>query len=246
MGKETAIEWTDHTFNPWIGCTKVSAACDHCYAETLMDTRWGKVKWGAGEKRVRTSEANWRQPLAWDRAAKAAGIRRRVFCASLADVFDNEVEDGWRFDLMQVIRGTPNLDWLLLTKRPQVAAKWWRHQAMPDNIWLGTTVEDQKMADLRIPILFDIPTKVRFLSVEPMLGRIFVPRYSVDWIIVGGESGAGARPMNLSWAEEIQRDCKETGIAFFMKQLGGARDKRDRLEDFPAPLRVREFPVIPR
>lgn len=275
MGKETGIAWTDHTFNPWIGCTKVSAACDRCYAEALMDARWGKVKWGVGEKRIRTSESNWREPLKWNKAAAAAGVRRRVFCASLADVFDTEVDERWRYDLFGLILQTPNLDWLLLTKRPQVAAKWWRDAKipMPPNIWLGTTVEDQKMADLRVPILLSIAAKVRFLSVEPMLGPIdltaikqtVAPGFfgdalqwhhrgkvhedegvaypSISWVIVGGESGSGARPMPMEWAYEIRNQCIDAGVSFFMKQMGGHPNKRDRLEDFPAHLRVREFPT---
>jgi protein gp37 len=171
MGVVTGIEWCDHTFNPWIGCTKVSAACDHCYAETLAK-RYGWATWGPGEARKRTSEANWHKPIAWNNAAREAGVRRRVFCSSLADVFDAEVSDDWRLDLMVLIGLTPCLDWLLLTKRPQVAKKWFEARRVPDNVWLGTTVEDQKMADLRIPILLSIPAKVRFLSCEPMLGPI--------------------------------------------------------------------------
>lgn len=265
----TKIEWCDFTFNPWIGCTKVSDACDHCYAETLAK-RYGWAKWGAGEPRKRTSEANWRKPLAWDRQASKDGVRRRVFCASLADVFDAEVTDAWRLDLMQLIHATPSLDWLLLTKRPQVAKKFFLSQAMPSNIWLGTTVEDQKMADLRIPILLSIPAKVRFLSCEPLLGPIDVSPYlgeaavdsqrfrsgisddiknrerrparGISWAICGGESGHGARSMDLAWAQSLRDQCAAASVPFFMKQLGGARDKRDRLEDFPPNLRVREFP----
>ncbi|MGO4406362.1 DUF5131 family protein [Bosea sp. RAF48] len=117
MGENSKIEWTQHTFNPWIGCTKVSPACDHCYAEAMMDGRYGRVRWGAGEDRSRTSAANWRLPIRWDRDAAAAGTRPFVFCASLADVFDNEVDPLWRSDLMVLIEKTPNLIWLLLTKR---------------------------------------------------------------------------------------------------------------------------------
>lgn len=121
MAETTGISWCDSTFNPFIGCTKVSPGCDHCYAEALMDKRWHKVQWGAGQPRQRTSAANWKQPLKWEREAAAFmaehGRRRRVFCASLADVFDNEVPSEWRADLFALIRATPNLDWLVLTKR---------------------------------------------------------------------------------------------------------------------------------
>lgn len=273
MGAETGIAWCDATFNPWIGCTKVSDACTNCYAEALMDTRWGKVKWGAGEKRIRTSESNWREPLKWNKAAAAAGVRRRVFCASLADVFDVEADPRWREELILLINDTPHLDWLLLTKRPQVAKKCWETYPMPSNIWLGTTVEDQKMADLRVPILLSIPARIRFLSCEPLLGPIdlttikqtVAPGFfgdalqwyhrgkvhedeglaypSISWVIVGGESGSGARQMPMEWAYEIRNQCIDAGVFFFMKQMGGHPNKRDRLEDFPAHLRVREFPA---
>ena len=117
MGENSKIEWTDHTFNPWIGCTKVSPACDGCYAENLMDLRYGRVKWGAGEDRKRTAPANWRKPIAWNRAAALKDGPTFVFCASLADVFDNEVDEVWRRDLFNLIEATPNLTWLMLTKR---------------------------------------------------------------------------------------------------------------------------------
>ena len=141
MGEQTGISWTDHTFNPWIGCTAVSAACDHCYAETLAK-RYG---WDFAARR-RTSENNWRNPRRWNRAAERDGVRRRVFCASLADVFDNQVPPEWRADLWDLIRACPSLDWQLLTKRPQNIAR-----MLPDdwgdgwpNVWLGTTAENSE------------------------------------------------------------------------------------------------------
>lgn len=192
--KNSHIEWTTHTFNPWIGCTKVSPGCAHCYAETLMDTRYGRVKWGAGNPRVRTSDANWKQPRRWNREAEHATSRPRVFCASLADWLDDDhVPIEWLQDLFALIRATPNLDWLLLTKRPQnwktrVASailecrsacggrcQWlqdWLNGAPPANVWIGTTVEDQVRANERIPALLLIPARVRFLSCEPLLGPV--------------------------------------------------------------------------
>jgi len=178
VGKETGIEWTDHTFNPWIGCTKVSAGCANCYAEALMDHRWGKVKWGKGAPRQRTSAANWREPLKWDRDAAAAGVRRRVFCASLADVFDEEVDNNWRVDLFDLIHRTSNLDWLLLTKRIQAMRDWVdgsQHMGLwgpPTNVWCGVSVEDQATANERIPVLLQIPAAVRWVSYEPALGLV--------------------------------------------------------------------------
>lgn len=173
MGDKTNIGWTDHTLNPWIGCTAVSSACDHCYAER-MAKQYG---WDFAGRR-RTSVANWRKPLAWNRSAEADGVRRRAFCASLADVFDNQVPAEWRSDLFDLIRACPALDWQLLTKRPQNIAK----MLPPDwdngwpNVWLGTTVENQAEADRRIPHLLAVPAAVRFLSCEPLLGPVDLNR----------------------------------------------------------------------
>lgn len=245
MGEVTKIEWTDHTFNPWIGCTKITngcegSACDFCYAETLVH-RYGWAKWGAGEPRARTSEANWKKPLAWNRKAAKEGRRFRVFCASLADVFDAEVPQGWRGELFDVIKATPHLDWQLLTKRPQVALKFFTDrpdlQGLP-NVWLGTTVESQKMADLRIPTLMSVPGVVkRFLSCEPLLGPIDldetvrrarlavsvaspVATASIDWVIAGGESGPKARAARPDWFRSLRDQCAATGVPFFFKQWG--------------------------
>ena len=191
MAENSKIEWTDHTFNPWTGCQKVSPACDNCYAESWAK-RSGLVKWGPGEDRRRTSASYWQQPLKWNRIAERDGVRRKVFCASLADVFDNAVPTRWRDDLWHVIAMTPHLDWLLLTKRPQNIAK-----MLPDprtgapawgggwpNVWLGTTVENQEEVNRRIPHLLAVPAARRFLSCEPLLGPIdfdAVPRTMGAW-----------------------------------------------------------------
>lgn len=190
MGDVTKIQWTDHTFNPWIGCTKVAPGCTNCYAEADMDQRRGRVKWGVNGTRSVTSTAYWRKPLKWEREAKAAGVRRRVFCASLADVFEDREElELWRANLFDVIDETPNLDWLLLTKRPEnIQRMWpqiprnkeplyvgnidqppWRH-----NVWLGTSISDQATADKGIPELLKCRdlAPVLFLSAEPLLGPI--------------------------------------------------------------------------
>lgn len=179
MGENTKTEWAHHTFNPWLGCTKLSAACDHCYAETWAD-RFGLSELWAGKRR-RTSAANWLKPLGWNRRAEAEGRRYRVFCASLADVFDNQVPVSWREDLWALIERTPNLDWLLLTMRPQnivkmLPADW---GAGWPNVWLGTTVENQQEADRRIPQLLSVPAQVRFLSCEPLLGPLDLRRWLV-------------------------------------------------------------------
>lgn len=174
MAENSKIEWTHHTFNPWIGCTKVSPACDHCYAETWDKRYNGGAHWGAKAPRRRTSAALWQKPVKWNKEAAAKGIRYRVFCASLADVFDNQVPDEWRADLWALIAATPNLDWLLLTKRPQNIKKMlpadWGDGYL--NVWLGTTVENRDESYKRIPHLLRAPAFVRFLSMEPLLGAV--------------------------------------------------------------------------
>lgn len=226
--KASKIEWTTHTFNPWIGCTKVSPGCTHCYAETLMDTRYGRAKWGKGNPRSRTSAGNWKQPKRWDKEAAKLGERHRVFCASLADVFDGEVANEWRDDLWKLIEATPNLDWLLLTKRPEVMLAETRRLGVPKNVWLGVSVEDQIRAEERIPTLIETDAAVKFLSVEPLLGALdlsywltesIVPQ--LQWVIVGGESGPGARTMKEEWVTPILAECEAAGVAFLFKQWGG-------------------------
>lgn len=173
MAENSAIEWTHHTFNPWIGCTKVGPGCDNCYASDLATVRLG-VKWGPGEERRHTAASTWKQPRTWDRKAAAAGIRYRVFCASLADVFDKEVPAEWRAELFQLIRETPHLDWLLVTKRIGNAAKMAEAAGgFPGNVWLGATIVNQMEANRDIPkLLWTEGPKVRFLSMEPLLGPV--------------------------------------------------------------------------
>lgn len=225
MAEITSIEWCDHTFNPWTGCTKVSSACDHCYAEAWAK-RSGIVKWGNNPRR-RTSGHYWTEPLRWDRKAEESGIRRRVFCASLADVFDNQVDPAWRADLWDLIQHTNHLDWLLLTKRPQNIADMlpgkcgWSNPDWPwPNVWLGTTVENQEEAARRIPHLLAVPAVVRFLSCEPLLGPIATPLNHINWIICGGESGPGARPPMIGWIRALRDACVSAGVPFFFKQWG--------------------------
>lgn len=261
MAENSSIEWCDHTFNPFFGCTKVSPGCDNCYAEHLMDKRMHKVVWGSKD-RVRTSPANWRKPIQWN-ANHAAffaehGRRQRVFCASLADVFDNAVDPTWRADLFDLIEKTPQLDWLLLTKRIGNVAPMIRETAdvrldprepkLPANVWLGATIVNQEEADRDIPKLLAVPARVRFLSMEPLLGPVDLTRLDpklfaasansltgrwkwedgptrtetapIDWVIVGGESGHGARPMHPAWARSLRDQCAAAGVPFFFKQHG--------------------------
>lgn len=221
MSDTTGIEWTDSTFNPVIGCTKVSAGCDHCYAEALVH-RYGWTEWGPGGVRKRTSPGNWRKPMTWNRKAEAAGRRHRVFCASLADVFDARWPTGVRDDLWSLIRRTPHLDWQLLTKRPgnirrMLPSDW--GQGWP-NVWLGISAEDQAAFDHRWPILESVPARIRFISYEPALGPVTLGASRPDWVILGGESGRGARRWSPSWARDLIAECTASGIAVFLKQWG--------------------------
>lgn len=291
MSENTKIEWADHTFNPWIGCTKVSIAatggggCDHCYAEISTPARVlrsaGAETWGPGAPRRRTSLANWALPHRWDAQHEAFfaqhGRRQRVFCASLADVFDNEVDPQWRVDLFNLILSTPNLDWLLLTKRIGNAARMIEEtlpaglKALPmecplawpwPHVWIGATIVNQAEAERDIPKLLAVPASVRFLSMEPLLGPVdltvyhdwlgrsdggmwcpdcpehgvgidpnehahclgevedVAPYEGIDWVIVGGESGPGARPMHPDWARSLRDQCQTAGVPFLFKQHG--------------------------
>jgi protein gp37 len=249
MGSKTTIEWTDFTFNPWWGCTNVSPGCDHCYAESWA-RRFG-VKWGPAQPRRPASERTWNEPIKWNAKAERDGVRRRVFCASMADVFDNEGDVAARQWLWEVIEETPALDWLLLTKRignarAMLPARW-LDQPQP-NVWIGATVVNQEEAERDIPKLVELPAVVRFLSCEPLLGPIDLARpgpwstwlqpcgYYCDhddeggghrparslihWVICGGESGHGARPMHPDWARSLRDQCGFVDVPYFFKQWG--------------------------
>lgn len=260
MSTGTRIEWTDHTFNPWWGCTKVHAGCKNCYAEAL-DRRWGGDHWGPkGPRRMVLGE--WSKPAKWNAAAKAAGRVDRVFCASMCDLFedydgpvvdqqgrpvpmrdsvDNWTVPGLRRRVFDLIDDTPHLLWLLLTKRPEnvlemVPPAWLRR--WPSNVMTGTSPCDQKTADTCIPALLKVPGR-RFLSCEPLVGPVDLDRNGVrdgaavrhdrpesswlrniHWVIVGGESGNGARMFNIEWARSIRDQCRAAGVPVFIKQLG--------------------------
>lgn len=269
MGERSKIEWTDNTFNPWVGCTKISPACDHCYAESWAK-RAGSPKLWQGERR-RTSAANWRKPIKWNNEAASRGVRPRVFCASLADVFDNAVPDQWRADLFALIDATPNLDWLLLTKRIGNAIDMGIGARARQNVWLGATVINQQEAERDIPKLLATPAAVRFLSCEPLLGPIDLAQIAelhgyqaeccdsdaceycdgsgvrtevgLHWVIVGGESGHHARPMPAEWCADLAEQCDSARVPFFMKQGSAANwPSYKDFASFPAGLQVREFP----
>lgn len=246
MAEATGIEWTDSTFNPWWGCTKISPACDHCYAADL-DKRTGGNHWGNVPRR-RTSEKNWNEPRRWQKKAAEFfaehGRKRRVFCASMADVFDNQVETAWRDDLWALIRDCPDLNWLLLTKRPQNIGKmlpaFWSD--IRSSIWLGTTVEDQQRAEYNVKHLTQHDSAVRFLSIEPMVGPVELTKpnaleglmnwgLGIDWVIAGGESGPHARVADPAWFRALRDQCAEAGVPFLFKQWGNWDENMRHVRD---------------
>lgn len=278
MAEKSGISWTRSTFNPWIGCTKVGPGCDGCYAEALdARHRWkGATHWGVGVPRMRTSESNWNGPRRWNKLAEGefskgllfagrAGFWP-VFCASLADVFDNEVPQDWREDLWDLIEATPYLTWQLVTKRVglvmgMIPPRW--RQALPGNVWIVATMVNQQELDRDLHKLTAIPAVVRGVSYEPALGPVDWSEYfasvgpSSAWIIVGGESvqaGHAPRQFDLGWAYSTVRQCKDARAAVFVKQLGSnpsfgftpIERPRDRAgaepAEWPEDLRFMEFP----
>lgn len=243
MADKSNIEWTDSTFNPWEGCTKVGPGCDHCYAENRNARFAGgtAINWGPGAPRRRTSAGNWQKPITWNAHAgdffRDHGRKRRVFCASLADVFDNAVDPEWRHDLANIILQTPNLEWLVLTKRIGNAASMLGEMFLdgpPLNLRIGASIVNQEEAERDIAKLLRLGLP-NFLSMEPLLAcvdltkvwvpngilRNMVPALSkIDWVIVGGESGPGARPMNPVWARTLRDQCEAAGVPFLFKQWG--------------------------
>jgi len=234
VGETTGIAWCDHTFNPWIGCTKVSPGCANCYAESQNNHyKWNPAGWGKGVQRKRTSLSNWKDPFKWDIKAENEGTIKRVFCASLADVFDSEVPPRWRSELFGLISITPHLEWILLTKRPEnilgmLPTKWIRP---PANVRIMVTAENQEMADLRIPILLRDWKGKNGVSIEPMLGPIDLNQIRVpdiehnlhfsaiqethedcfyssdrllDWVICGGESGAKGVDVRIAEEDNVR------------------------------------------
>jgi protein gp37 len=284
MAEKSGIEWTDATFNPWWGCAKVSPGCDHCYAERDAGRyQPGIPLWGLkrdGAVRRHFGDTHWNNPVRWNRRAEREGRRLRVFCASMADVFDKDALPEERARLFRLIEQTPHLDWLVLTKRignavPMMIDADFFPGACP-NFWLGISVVNQAEADRDVPKLLRTPAWVRFLSIEPMLERVDLCEVfgmwwnqtmgcweskharpinsdnfrgherGIDWMIVGGESGPGARPMDPEWALSLARQADGAGAAFFFKQ-GSQRDPRwpdfKNPATFPEGLRRREWPI---
>lgn len=294
MGAGSKIQWLHrarpdgslipgYSWSPWRGCAKVSDGCAHCYAERESKRRGVSFGvWGDNGVRTVASDSYWQLPLRWNREAQERGERSPVF-PSLCDPFEDRLDLVVpRRRLWRLIEETPNLDWLLLTKRPEnIEAMRPSVGSWPwSNVWLGASVENQEQADKRIPVLLQIPAAVRFVSAEPLLEPIRLDCYGltgcptgwldepgIDWLIVGGESGPGARPFDVAWARDLRDQCRAAGVPFFLKQLGAnpfieerdldaipnrkmLPDGRLRLDDtkggdpaeWPEDLRVREFP----
>lgn len=239
MGTKTTIEWCHHTFNPWWGCTNISPGCDNCYAESWAK-RFG-VKWGVGETRRLASERTWAEPLKWNEKAKKDGTRRRVFCASMADVFDNEHGlEASREWLWEMIEDTINLDWLLLTKRignvmHMVPDRW--QTKFPPHIWMGSTVVNQEEADRDIPKLLRVPAAVRFLSCEPLLGHIALMQ--ADEGVLRGPAIIEAGGMTVGTAYEPPEgyDCSYPGIDWVIAGAEHSRQARPMSLDWVRSLR---------
>lgn len=271
MGKTTKIEWAQSTQNWWIGCTRLSRACDFCYAADWAIRYKRPELWAGQLHKTKT----WGDPFKWNKAAGLTGEQWRVFSSSLSDIFDNQAPIEWFTDALDVIRQTKNLTWMLLTKRPMNILKllreagrtanvqgrmdlagWiedWLDGEPPHNVWLGCTVEDMEQKEIRLRHLKAVPAVLRFLSMEPLLEEVSFDVGELDgigWIIVGGESGPHARPMHPSWALYLRDLCKALGVAFMVKQLGTLAAKTSHFRDkkggdwaeWPADLRVRETP----
>lgn len=248
MGERSAIEWTDSTWNPWHGCTKVSPGCKHCYMYRE------KVQYGQDPSLVVRSKTTFKNPLKWKSP-------KRIFTCSWSDFF-HETADPWRDEAWDIIRRTPQHTYLILTKRPERFTVPWSADEPWSHVWLGVSAETQEYADQRIPLLLEVPAARRFLSAEPLLGPISLSQPWVDylagwgvhpvhvcggdeercasscpepeqhqttrldWVIAGGESGPKSRPMELAWAATLRDQCTKAGVSFFLKQLGGISDKR--------------------
>jgi protein gp37 len=226
MGRNSGIEWTDHTFNPWWGCVRVSPACDHCYAEAL-DHRFGFAHWGQSAPRRKIGESYWDQPIRWNAAAEASGVNQRVFCGSMCDVMEPRPDlHPIRERLYHLILDTPSLTWMLLTKRPQEFKRLlppeWVTDGCPENVWLLTTVESPDFL-WRVSRLREVPAKLHGLSMEPLLAEFSAPQLrralpGIGWIITGHESGHGARTTEDAWTRTLRDVTADLDIPFFYKQ----------------------------
>jgi len=228
MADKTKIEWTDASWNPIDGCSKISAGCQFCYASNMAKRFWGDRKFS----NVQFHKDRLEQPLKWKKP-------KRIFVSSMGDLFHENALFSRIVEVFKIIIRSPQHTFILLTKRPNIATEFYRyinqykkivtacdglsllHFWPPKNIWIGTTCENQKTADERSPILLDVPAAVRFISVEPMLSHIDISPWcnDIDWIICGTESGPKRRPAKTEWIRSLRDQCKNAGIPFFLKQM---------------------------
>lgn len=251
MSEKTSIAWTDATFNIAWGCTKISPGCAHCYADDLS-ARYGHDVWGPSKPRRTFGAKHWAEPLKWDRQAAKAGVRKRVFCSSMCDVWeDHPTIDAEREKLWPLIAQTPHLDWQLLTKRPDriaahLPANW---PAIRGRVWLGVSIENEDYA-FRADEIRRLACAVRFVSYEPALGPLAhaLDLTGVDWVIVGGESGPSFRPMNPQWARDMRDRCASADVSFFHKQsahrLPGRGEELDGILHHEYPAVRRSLPTL--
>jgi protein gp37 len=253
MSENTGIEWTDYTWNPWVGCTKITAGCANCYMFT------GQERWGRDPSTLKRTKT-WSDPLKWNRQAEAQGVRRRVFVCSWSDFFHRGA-DEWRAEAYDVMVACTSLDFQILTKRARRLPEHWGRAwsgsvvgVAPRNLWLGVSVENRRHGLPRIDILREMPAAVRFLSVEPLLENLDpLDLDGIHWVIVGGESGPGARPMAQCWAAAVIYRAKSQGVPVFFKQAGtvlarewGCGDRKGgKPKEWPEGWNVRHFPEQP-
>ena len=271
MGQTTGISWTHHTANFWWGCQRVSPGCENCYAEFLAVTRRKLPVWGPPKTTERKRMSGiWRDIVKWNAEAAKTGTRKRVFVSSMADVFEDHPQIApWRAEALALLATLTSLDVQLLTKRPQniramAPPSWLAPGGWPAHVWIGTTVEDQKRAEQRIPELLKVPAALRFLSIEPLLEDLgAIDLRGIGWVIVGGESGQGARECQVEWVRSIVAQCRAAKVPVFVKQLGrvptsggkrlriyGEKGRPDlkgkTITAWPEDLRVREMPEVRR
>ncbi len=235
MGQRTRIEWTDATWNPVTGCTKVSSGCDHCYAATLAHRRLSVIY--RSRRPVLDTAQNRADPFAvrlWpERLFQPARWQQpcMVFVNSMSDLFHAEIPEEYVRSIFEVMLRVDRHVYQVLTKRPSRAARFWNRNrdlfygnSIPRHIWLGASVENQAVA-YRIRHLRQVPASTRFLSCEPLLGPLQLQLEGIHWVIAGGESGPDYRPLNTDWARDIRDQCTTAGVAFFFKQVGGRTPK---------------------
>jgi len=264
MGANSKIDWTDHTFNPWWGCCKTSEGCRNCYADGIAH-RFGKGEIFGSPRSTsrRLTKTPWKDIVKWDHAAagrdRARDYPQLIFCMSMGDFFEEHPDVyQWRRDACNILENLSHSVVQMLTKRPEnvmrFVPEYWEN-AWPTHIWMGASVEDQDSLDSRKRRLLSIPAPLHFLSVEPLLGKVDLKLYEfykrldghtskVDWVIVGGESGPGARECREEWIADVVTQCRKAGVPVFVKQMGGHPNKRDMIEYFPEGLRLRQFPTL--